>query len=83
MEMAAQQDSYPQAGRNPTHTWVAGEVIADPVTLTIAPDARPGEYALAMGFYDLEANQRRLPLRDAQNRPVLDDVFILGKLRVH
>ena len=42
--MAAQQDSPPAQGGNPTWSWVPGELIADAVVLTVAPEARPGPY---------------------------------------
>ena len=40
--MAAQQDSPPAQGRNPTWSWAPGEVIVDEVALTVAPEAQPG-----------------------------------------
>jgi hypothetical protein len=59
--MAAQFDSPPQQGGNPTSAWVPGEIIADPVTLTVQPDALPGTYGIYVGFYD-PADGNRLPV---------------------
>jgi hypothetical protein len=80
--MAAQNDGSPQDGQNPTQAWVAGELIVDPVRLTVAPDAHSGMYTLTMGFYDLQDNLKRLPLRDSHDRPVPDNQFNLTNLQI-
>jgi hypothetical protein len=80
--MAVQADGYPQQGRNPTHAWVQGEVIADKVMLSLPPDSRPGNYALVLGFYDLKDNLRRLPLRDQANKPIPNNGFTLQSITV-
>lgn len=59
--MAAQFDSPPQNGGNPTSVWVPGELIEDPVTVTVQPDAHPGTYGIYVGFYN-PADGHRLPV---------------------
>ncbi len=59
--MAAQFDSPPQNGGNPTGVWVPGEVIEDPITLTVQPNAQPGTYGIYVGFYN-PADGNRLPV---------------------
>ena len=80
--MAAQFDSPPQNGVNPTWTWTPGEVIVDPVSLTIAQDAKPGNYTLYVGFYEPKANNARVPLRVGNGNAVLDDRMPLAELMV-
>jgi hypothetical protein len=54
----AQSDRVPAAGTRPTTGWLPGEVIHDAHTLTLAPDAPPGRYALEVGMYDPMSGQR-------------------------
>jgi hypothetical protein len=61
-----------------TSTWLEGEIIADPVTLTLPADTPPGAYPLEVGFYNTNnPNYPRLPLADASA-----DYFILTKIAV-
>ncbi len=49
----------------PTSNWIEGEIIADPVTLTLPADTPPGVYPLEVGFYNTNnPNYPRLPLAD-------------------
>jgi hypothetical protein len=80
--MAAQFDSPPQNGVNPTWSWQPGEVIADSVGLTIAKDAKPGSYTLYVGFYEPKANNARVPLRDGNGNAVLDERMTLTEIMV-
>jgi hypothetical protein len=79
---AAQHDAYPANGENPTHSWVPGETIADPVRLTVTEDAKPGAYVLEGGFYDFQSNLARIPLFDEGGRPLPDNTFELGTMTV-
>ena len=80
--MAAQADSQPDDGKNPTWSWaIPGEVVVDPVRLTVAADAAPGVYSLRVGLYDPETGTR-LPLQDSAGKPLPDDQVILTDLRV-
>jgi hypothetical protein len=80
--MAAQFDSPPQNGINPTWTWQPGEVIVDPVGMTVAKAAKPGSYTLYVGFYEPKVNNTRLPLHDEKGNAVLDDRMPLTELMV-
>jgi hypothetical protein len=79
--MAAQVDSQPDDGRNPTWSWISGETVVDPVQLTVAADAPPGVYSLRVGLYD-PATGVRVPLRDSAGVPLPDDQVILTELQV-
>jgi hypothetical protein len=70
--MAGQSDSIPQAGLNPTWSWVNGEVIADRLELGIDAGARPGRYHVQVGFYDAEHSGARLPATDLAGHPLPD-----------
>ena len=78
--MAAQFDSPPQQGANPTSAWVQNEVIADPVVLQIAPDAKSGSYQLQVGLY--EANSTRLSVHNSSGKPLPDAQIKLTELEV-
>jgi len=80
--MAAQYDSPPQDGVNPTWTWQPDEVIVDVVELQVAPTATSGVYPLWLGFYDAKANGTRLPLRDALGNPVPNHQLRLTDIHV-
>ena len=83
--LAAQADSLPQGGVNPTWSWVPGETIVDTVTLHVAEDAALGEYRLFTGFYDAQAGGVRLGVQDEAGQPlpdggvVLETVFIQSR----
>jgi len=59
--IVAQRDTPPGTGAFPTTSWVVGEVIDDPHTLTLPADLPPGRYALKVGMYD-PLTSRRLPV---------------------
>jgi hypothetical protein len=77
--MAAQQDSLPQDGNNPTWAWVPGEVVSDTVTLTVSENAKPGKYALQVGLYN-PSDGMRLPVRDRAGNPLPDGQVILTEV---
>lgn len=79
--MAAQADSPPQEGANPTWSWLPGETIVDPVTLRIAADAKPGRYSLYTGFYQREDGSR-VSVYDASGAGVADNWIKLTELDV-
>jgi len=74
-QMHSQQDNQPQGGMYPTYLWDEGERIQDEYELTIAPDAPPGSYQIAVGMYDLSTLER-LSVTD-QNGASLPDAQIL------
>ena len=59
-KLAAQHDSPPitAAGLRPTQTYRAGEGINQAHSLTLKPDAAPGEYRILLGVYDRSGGQR-------------------------
>ena len=59
---AGQVDGMPVCDRNPTGQWFAGDIIADPYTIPISPDAAPGAYTLISGMYN-PATGERLEMR--------------------
>ncbi len=61
---AGQVDGMPVCDRNPTGQWFAGDIIADPYSIPIAPDAAPGAYTLISGMYN-PATGERLEMRAA------------------
>jgi 4-amino-4-deoxy-L-arabinose transferase-like glycosyltransferase len=59
---AGQVDGMPVCDRNPTGQWFAGDVIADPYEIPLAPDAAPATYTLISGMYN-PATGERLEMR--------------------
>lgn len=80
--VAAQYDSPPQDGANPTWTWQPDEVIVDVVELQVASTATPGLYPLWLGFYDAKANGARVPLLDAAGKPLPNHQLQLMEITV-
>ncbi|MCB0208801.1 MAG: DUF2723 domain-containing protein [Anaerolineae bacterium] len=75
-DIIAQRDKVPGRGeKQPTTGWIPGEVVADPLELTLAPDVPPGHYTLRLGMY-LPTDGPRLPIVDVDNQPVGDFVNI-------
>jgi len=78
--VVAQQDSAPAQGMRPTTGWLPGEVISDEYTLTLPPDAAPGEYRIEVGLYEPGSGER-LTASDAAGQ-VMGDHLILGSVTV-
>jgi len=76
-QMHSQKDNQPQNGMYPTYLWDEGERIQDKYELTIAPDAPPGAYQIAVGMYYL-ATLERLPITDQNGRPLLDACLLIA-----
>jgi hypothetical protein len=70
-----QVDRIPGDGSAPTSSWAAGQVIVEQIALPVAADAPPGDYHIAVGFYDASYGSR-LPVTDA-GQPLSDDQAIL------
>jgi hypothetical protein len=69
-----QWDAYPGNGLYPTRLWQAGEVIADPYRVPLAPDARgPQVGRVEVGLYR-KATLQTLPARDVQGRAITPTV---------
>lgn len=80
--MAAQHDSPPTDGLNPTSAWRPGEIITDRVTLTVNTDAVPGTAHLLLGFYDAAAGAERIPVFDAEGAPLPDAALPLAEVEI-
>ena len=62
-----QNDGQPRNNSYPTSQWLAGEIVADTITLDLT-DVPPGAYEIATGFYRQEGeNFPRLMAEDPQN----------------
>jgi hypothetical protein len=59
-QVVAQVDQPPQAGAAPTTTWLPGEILIDPYTISLA-GLPPGDYRLITGLYN-PATGERLPV---------------------
>lgn len=81
-DMAAQYDSPPLQGGNPTWSWVPGEVIVDRVELQVNAQATPGPYTLYLGFYDPKAGGARIQALGADGKEFLDDRAILTEFEI-
>ena len=80
-QIVAQQDKAPgKRGKDPTTSWLPGEVVADPVDLNLKPDLPPDRYTLRLGMY-LPPDGPRLPVLDQAGQPNGDFVE-LGTLEV-
>jgi hypothetical protein len=76
-----QVDQWPLDGTLATRDWQPGRVVDDPYRVTVPGDAPPGAYQVEVGWY-LLATLRRLPIVDAEGRPV-DDRVIIGTVTVN
>jgi hypothetical protein len=75
--LKGQIDVWPRDGTHPTGAWREGETIEDSYVVPLDPDAPPGEYQVAIGWYLLETMQR-LPVLDAGGNAVGDAVLLPG-----
>lgn len=55
-------DVIPARGAFPTVYWKPGDALRDVVSISIAPDAPPGKYALQVGVYPVGKPNARLPV---------------------
>ncbi|MEA3308745.1 MAG: protein kinase, partial [Chloroflexota bacterium] len=73
---AAQHDSEPGNGTNPTTGWIPGEIIIDPHQVTIPQGTPSGSYQLRVGLYTAEG---RLKIIDSGHTQVAaGSVFIVN-----
>ena len=80
-KLHGQVDQWPLDGTLATRDWLSGRVVDDPYRVTLMGDAPPGTYQVEVGWY-LLATLRRLPVVDADGRPV-DDRVIIGTVTVN
>lgn len=74
--LVAQQDTIPCDGACPASSWLEGEYLLDPVTITLPPATPIGAHRLIVGWYDADS-QQRLPGFDAAGQRLAGDVFTL------
>ncbi len=79
-KLHGQVDQWPLDGTLATRDWSPGRVVDDPYHVPLAGDAPPGTYEIEVGWY-LLATLRRLPVVDAEGRP-MDDRVIIGTVMV-
>ena len=75
--LRGQVDVWPKEGTHPTSAWHEGETIEDRYTISLADDAPPGRYQVAIGWYLLETMQR-LQVLDTEGEAVDDRVLVPG-----
>jgi hypothetical protein len=74
-QVAAQIDAPPLAGAAPTTTWLPGEILTDPYTLSLPADLPTGDYHLITGLYNA-ATAERLPIAGGDNFVVLSQITV-------
>ncbi|MGE5601614.1 MAG: CotH kinase family protein [Nitrososphaerales archaeon] len=79
--MAAQNDSKPARGDNPTWAWRVGEVVADEVRLDVQPGNVTGKLHLLLTIYD-PADGKRLPVRDETGNLQPDQILLLREVAI-
>ncbi len=80
--MAAQYDSLPQNGGNPTWSWLEDEIIVDHIQLQVSEDAQPGNYPIYIGFYDRAENGARLPVTDGDGTVIPESWHPVAEITV-
>lgn len=74
--IVAQHDLGPGVrGKEPTTSWLPGEVVLDPVDLALPAELAPGHYALHIGMY-LPPDGPRLQIRNGAGQPGGDFIEI-------
>jgi hypothetical protein len=76
---AAQRDSEPGGGLNPTTRWPPGEIIIDNHGVLIPADLPSGAYQLLIGLYDLTDPNARLPI---QAETEIADAFSVATISI-
>ena len=74
----AQDDGQPLDGAYPTSRWQPGELVIDPIILSLPDDLPPGRYRLFTGLYELDS-LARLPVVDdgtGENAILLGEVTL-------
>jgi len=71
----SQVDAMPRGFTYPTGQWAPGEVISDEILISTEAVAA-GNYALAVGWYDPDSNQR-LQAVDNEGAPLAEDRLVL------
>ena len=75
-KLAAQHDAPPCDASYPTQAWRAGDIVEQHLSIRLAPDPAPGDYALRVGLYHTYLDTR-LALTSA-DQPIQDDTIAVG-----
>ncbi len=73
---ATQVDAMPRGSTYPTGMWAPGEVVSDEIVLSLV-DVPPGQYDLAIGWYDPDDPSQRLTAQDAAGNPLPNNRLVL------
>jgi hypothetical protein len=79
-ESVEQYDAVPRGWTYPTSRWQAGEVVDDPISLSVS-DVPPGHYLVKIGCYD-PASGERLPVYGENGKVHSDGVLPLATVPV-
>jgi hypothetical protein len=80
-ELVAQTDDFPLLRIRPPKSWNPGELLEDTYEIFVGHAVPPGDYNLAVGFYDPETLVR-LDAFDGEGNRLADDSAIVVKVRV-
>jgi hypothetical protein len=75
-------DQIPFAGAFPAQDWPAQLLAHDAWTVTLPDDMPAGIYRLQTGLFNVD-NEERVPVKDSDDKPVLDNSIILGTVIVN
>jgi hypothetical protein len=76
-----QRDAMPCRGSLPTTAWEPGNVVVTRHPVSIAGEAPPGDYRLAVGMYHATTGQR-LPMFDPTGQAIPDNMAVLTQIPV-
>jgi hypothetical protein len=74
--LVGQEDTTPCRGACPASSWLPGEYLVDKFSAALPPDAPPGPYRLAVGWYSRDTFQR-LAARNHDGAALADSLLIL------
>ncbi len=78
-QLAAQVDTEPGDGLNPTDTWQPGQVLTDRYGIPIPADLPPGNYTLVVALYHVATGERLPVTLDGE---LVGDHLSLGNVEV-
>ena len=65
-ELFGQADGYPLDGQFPTSAWRVGDVVSDSHVIEFGQPMPPGQYRIAMGWYNESSGERLSIVREEQ-----------------
>jgi hypothetical protein len=79
--VVAQVDTIPREWMYPTDIWEAGEIVRDPIVLNL-DSATAGDYAILLGWYNIDSGERLRTCPEGQCEPGAADVYEVTELEV-